>query len=63
MAARKVSVPDIPGPKDELCWKQGTIDTPKYAMARCDRRKGHGGKHVWELCAEIDALEREKEQR
>lgn len=60
-----IRVPDVPPPNSEtLCWKQGPT------MSRCDRRLGHGGMHVWELSAALEALEAEvmrlklrKEQR
>ena len=49
-----IPVPDIPGPEATLCWKQKT--DPPHMMTRCDRRKGHGGKHTWELVVEIERL-------
>lgn len=42
-----ITVPDIPGPTAQLCWKQ-TWEGPN-AMARCDRRLGHTGRHSWEF--------------
>lgn len=39
---KKIKVPDIPGPRKQLCWKQAPT------MVRCDRAKGHEGKHSWE---------------
>jgi hypothetical protein len=38
-----IKVPDIEGPVEQLCWKQAPD------MRRCDRRKGHGGLHVWQM--------------
>lgn len=43
MKMKIIKVPDIPGPKAQLCWKQSRL------MARCDRRKGHQGPHTWEM--------------
>ena len=40
-----VHVPDIPGPVERLCWKQGPL---AQGMPRCDRKKRHGGLHSWE---------------
>jgi hypothetical protein len=45
-----VPVLDIEGPTVPLCWQ------PAPTMERCDRRKGHGGLHVWEATAQRDAL-------
>jgi hypothetical protein len=45
MTKRIVKVPDVPGPKVQLCWKQKL--TPPGAMTRCDRKAGHKGKHSW----------------
>ena len=39
---KTIKVPDIPGPRVQLCWAQA--DT----MVRCDRRKGHRGLHSWQ---------------
>lgn len=46
----KVPVPDILGPKVQLCWQQGPL------MHRCDRKRGHDGPHTWEMAAEVKAL-------
>lgn len=49
-----IKVPDVPKPKGiTLCWKQGPT------MARCDRKLGHGGPHIWEFSATIEALQRQ----
>ena len=46
-----VAVPDIPGPRRPLCWKQDP-DT----MARCDRAlHGPGVRHTWEIAADLAA--------
>ena len=46
-----VAVPDIPGPRRPLCWKQDP-DT----MARCDRaRHGPDVRHTWEIAADLAA--------
>ena len=45
-----VHVPDIPGPRRPLCWKQGPT------MSRCDRCLGHAGLHTWEWAAITTAL-------
>jgi hypothetical protein len=45
-----IEVPDIPGPRVQLCWKQKA--TPPHSMIRCDRRRGHKGPHSWEYEAE-----------
>lgn len=47
-----IAVPDIPGPKVQLCWAQGPL------MVRCDRVAGHAGPHVWELAVELAAYHR-----
>jgi len=41
-----VAVPDIPGPRSQLCWQQGPT------MARCDRARDHAGPHTWETEAD-----------
>ena len=46
-----VAVPDIPGPRRPLCWKQDP-DT----MTRCDRAQHHAGLHTWEWAAITTAL-------
>ena len=52
--SRVVKVPNTPAPKVELCWKQAPT------MERCDRRKGHSGKHTWEY-GRIDLTEQQLE--
>lgn len=47
---RAIRVPDIPGPTAPLCWKQSRL------MVRCDRRKGHKGRHSWEPDLDLHAL-------
>lgn len=37
------AVPHIDGPVARLCWQAAPT------MERCDRRKGHGGPHTWEM--------------
>lgn len=49
---KKVKVPDVEGPKVNLCWEQKL--TPPLIMARCDRRKGHNGPHTWELLERLN---------
>ncbi len=49
-----IKIPDVPGPRKRLCYAQ-QLTAPR-AMSRCDRAKGHGGGHTWELLNEIDAL-------
>ncbi len=50
-----IDVPDLPGPRRTLCWKQNMH--PPGAMWRCDRARGHKGMHSWELWARIRELE------
>ena len=38
-----VPVPDIPGPREPLCWKQDPV-----TLTRCDRIYGHRDLHTWE---------------
>jgi hypothetical protein len=38
-----VNVADIEGPTVQLCYSQSTL------LTRCDRKKGHGGPHTWQL--------------
>ena len=46
-----IHVPDIPGPRKQLCWRQAPA-----TLARCDRCLGHGGLHTWEWAAITTAL-------
>ena len=46
---RVIVVPDVPHPT--LCWRQ-TFTGP-VPMARCNRPKGHAGKHSWQDAAAL----------
>lgn len=46
-----ITVPDIDGPTEQLCWKQSPL------MIRCDRRKDHQGLHSWEYIEIERAIE------
>ena len=48
-----VKVPQTPGPKKQLCWYQDW----RIMSPHCDRVKGHGGMHTFELVARIKELE------
>ena len=51
-----VHVPDVEAPEARLCWAQGPL------MDRCDRRAGHGGRHTWEMEAQLAREQRRNEQ-
>jgi len=46
-----IPVPDIPGPRRPLCWRQDPA-----RLIRCDRARGHQGLHTWEWAAITTAL-------
>jgi len=41
-----IPVPDIPGPRRPQCWRQDPA-----RLIRCDRARGHAGRHTWEWAA------------
>lgn len=47
MAKKVVKVPDIEGPRAQLCYVQAET------MERCMIKKGHRGFHDWEMRKEI----------
>ena len=49
-----IKIPSIPGPRVQLCYEPQPLGE---GMARCDRKKGHGGRHTWELLATLSRLE------
>lgn len=50
--SRVVKVPQIPGPRVQLCYAQDFTTMSPH----CDRAKGHGGMHTWELFAKYQRL-------
>jgi hypothetical protein len=59
-ALNTIDVPDIEGPTVPLCYQQklNADRTIVLNFARCDRKKGHGGMHTWELWDRIQELEK-----
>ena len=54
MSGRTVKVPPTPGPSAVLCYATPPLDGSKgNPMLHCDRKHGHGGRHSWELAAEL----------
>lgn len=52
-----IHVPNVPGPTVQLCYASPPLDGSQgNPMEHCDRRKGHGGKHTWELWNALIAL-------
>lgn len=51
-----ITVPAVPAPTAELCWARSV------GMEHCDRRKGHGGLHIWELVTALNQLQAKQEQ-
>lgn len=52
MSGKTIKVPPTPGPTAVLCYLTPPLDGSKgNPMLHCDRRKGHTGRHTWELDA------------
>jgi len=47
-------VPNLPNPTMPLCWQQGPL------LDRCDRARGHSGRHTWEMAGRTCATCRHK---
>jgi len=57
MKNRVIRVPNIPGPKVQLCYARPPLTGTINPMEICDRPKGHGGLHTWLLVERIRELE------